>query len=377
MKLAFNALLLAEESTGMRTLMVGLLNGLKDLPLRDRWIVYVRPGVRKRLVLPEWAGCTYIEVRSARTLPGRVITEIVGLPYYDRKHGVDVSFSPTSYLPINQVTPAIITFVDFCCRRVPKGYSWSQRLSSRLRAEHSLLRASGVVAISETMRRDLLAAYGNRLDAPVVAMPLGVDERLFYKERGDVRAGNATFQFANNSILTSGGTNARKDVGTLISAYARLPRALTDNVPLVVMGPCDSRAKAAMLGEVADDLRARIVFTGFVDYEAKRELFALARLFVFPTLDEGFGLPILEAMAVGVPVICSDLEVLREVGGDRAVYFPPRNVEALAREIAKALTEAPSLKRMSVGGRERARMFTWKSAAEKLMALIRQVYDAR
>ncbi len=376
MKLAFNALLLAEESTGMRTLMVGLLNGLKDLALRDRWIVYVRPGVRKRLVLPEWAGCTYIEVGSARTLPGRVITEIVGLPYYDRKHGIDVSFSPTSYLPINQVTPAIITFVDFCCRRVPKGYSWSQRLSSGLRAEHSLLRASGVVAISETMRRDLLAAYGKRLSAPVVAMPLGVDENLFDARQTAAPSGSAPFRFASNCILTSGGTNARKDVGTLISAYARLPTTLTANVPLVVMGPCDLRAKTAMLRDVAADLRARIIFTGFVGYEDKRELFASASLFVFPTLDEGFGLPILEAMAVGVPVICSDLDVLREVGGDRAVYFPPGDVPALAREIASALLDVASMRRMRVGGRKRARMFTWRAAAEKLMTLIRQVYDA-
>ena len=122
-----------------------------------------------------------------------------------------------------------------------------------------------------------------------------------------------------------------------------------------MIGPCDSAAKATLLQEVTDDLRGRIIFTGFVNYEEKLRLYSLARMFVFPSLDEGFGLPVLEAMAAGLPVICSDLDVLREVGGDTAVYFQPKNVEVLTESMASMLTDASPVDNVSAEGQKRAR----------------------
>jgi glycosyltransferase involved in cell wall biosynthesis len=301
--------------------------------------------------------------------------ELWGLPYYDRRFSVDMTFSPTVYLPLNQRLPAIDTLVDFSWQRMPDILPLIQRLSLQLRFEQSLLRAAGVITISETMCRDLLRKYGSRLKVPVEPMPLGVQPDFFeapYRSpRSHIRE---RYGLDGYIILSSGGTHPRKDIRTLARACGLLPASLTEQLYVVVIGPCESRARTAILSELDGPLRRRFIFTDFITFEETLDLFSLAQLFVFPTLDEGFGMPVLEAMAVGKPVICSELDVLREVGDEAVQYFPPRDASALASQIMQLWNNEEKRRQMTMAGLERARLFTWEASANRLLCLIRRVY---
>lgn len=373
MRFSFNALLLAEYSTGMRTLIVGVLSGLRSLVPSEEWVVYIRPKIQTRIDLPRWDGCHYVQVPLAKSLPGRLMTELWFLPSLDRRHAVDVSYNPVAYLPLNQKIPAVVTFVDFTGSRVPAGYTLGQRLSHGLRYKHALFHARGIATISETMNRDLLATYGQQLKAVVAPILCGVGPEFFQPPMIPASDLDRRYGLHGNVLLASGGTNARKDIQTLARSFAILPGQIVDAMTVVVMGPSRPREVARILELIPVERRHRFRIIGFVPQRDVLELTAKARLMAFPTLDEGFGLPVLEAMAAGKPVICSDLDVLREVGGDCVRYFPVQDYTALAQSIEELWTTDVQCRRMSVTGQERARLFTWDAVAERLMELLRSV----
>jgi alpha-1,3-rhamnosyl/mannosyltransferase len=372
MRFSFNALLLRSDAAGIGTLIRGLLHGLGDVGASHEWVVYLRPGVSKAVELPRWEGCRYVEIPGARMKAGRVAMELFGLPAYDRRFGVDVAYSPTSYLPLTQGVPAVATVVDFCWLRVPHAVPGWRRLSLRLRMERSLLRAAGIATISETMRRELLARYGAQLRAPVCATPLGVGPAFFAARALPQTGARARYGAAGTLILASGGTDPRKDVESLVRACKLLPREILQDARVMVIGPRSRRAEQAILSAVNEEVASKIRFTGFIPLAEVLELFACASLFVYSTLDEGFGLPVLEAMAAGVPVVCSDLEVLREVGGDTVIYTPMRDPAALARMMLIPLLDRALAEDLAARARERAATFTWARTAERLLTLFAQ-----
>ena len=365
MRVSFNALLLTGQSAGLGTLTLGLLQGLQAAECLEEVVVLVRPGMCQALHLPRWERCCYHEVPAARTKAGRLAMELVGLPAYDRKFQVDVAYSPTSYLPLNQRRPAVATLVDFCWLRAPETVPFLRRLSLHLRMERSLLRAAGIATISHSMRKDLLARYGARLHQPVRAAPLGVDQRFFRVRDGTTRDPRDRLGIRGSVILASGGTDPRKDVQTLVRGFALLPDALRRNHHVVIIGSADRGSVRLILGKPDGGVQERVVFTGFIPLAEVLEWFSVADLLVYPSLDEGFGLPVLEAMAAGVPVVCSDLEALREVGGDAVSFVPPRSPVILADAMECLLTDRSLREQRIQEGRERARSFTWTACAQE------------
>jgi glycosyltransferase involved in cell wall biosynthesis len=117
-------------------------------------------------------------------------------------------------------------------------------------------------------------------------------------------------------------------------------------------------------------LRDSVQITRWVPREELYSLYARARAFVYPSMFEGFGMPVLEAMAAGIPVACSDIPPLREVAGDAALYFDPLNEDAIASAIERVMTDASLRERLATAGRERARPFTWERCAEQTLKVL-------
>lgn len=365
-RVSFNALLLSADGTGIRTLILGLLGGFKQIHPPEEFVVYLRQGLGADPELPRWRGCRYVEIPRTRSLVGRVAAELLLLSRYDRDLGVRVAYSPTSYLPLGQSVPAVATIVDLVWRLVPADVPIVRRLSLRFRMESSLTQAAGLVAISESVRGEALAAFGNRLKASIRVLPLGVDGRFFDVERNGVKRGETL-------ILASGGTDSRKGVDTLLDAVAALPVSLARRIRLVVTGPREERRVEELLQRTDGWLRERIDFPGFVSIQELMHLFSQADLFVYPSRYEGFGLPVLEAMAAGIPVICSDLPVLREVGGDCVSYFPVGSAAGLAQRLLRVLTNEPIRANVVADGRAKAREYTWERTAGILLEVLRSV----
>ena len=172
-------------------------------------------------------------------------------------------------------------------------------------------------------------------------------------------------------LLSMGNTKPHRDLPTLLRAFARLAPAAHD-LRLLLVGSEPPGYLDAKMVDLPPDIRARASFTGRVKDAELRALYAGAAAFIFPSRYEGFGLPPLEAMAFGAPVVCADATSLPEVVGDAALLFPVGDAEVLARVLARVLDDATLREHMSRAGRDRAAQFTWERTSAATVAVYRQ-----
>jgi len=172
-------------------------------------------------------------------------------------------------------------------------------------------------------------------------------------------------------LLSMGNAKPHKDLPTLLRAFAHLAPAWPD-IRLLLVGAEPPGNLGAVLEGVPADVHARVAFTGPVSDAELRALYAGASAFVFPSRYEGFGLPPLEAMALGAPVVCADAASLPEVVGDAALLFPAGDSGALTRALKNMLGDSALRERLSRAGRERAARLTWESTAAATVAAYRE-----
>ncbi len=287
-----------------------------------------------------------VEVR-ARAVPARGLHELwarTPLPPVEWLTGrLDVFHATNFVLPPLRRAGGVVTVHDLAFLHHTATVSPA---SARYRAlvPRSLARAAVVLTPSEAVAEQVREAYAPRV--PVLAVPHGVDPAWQAAAPPD-DALRARLGLPSSYVLFVGTLEPRKDVRTLLAAHALLPGA----PPLVLVGPPG-------WGESLDVRGA--VTPGFLGDAELRPVMAGAAALVLPSQDEGFGLPVLEAMATGTPVVASDLPVLREVGGDLAEYAPVGDAEAFAEALRRVL-DAPG---DAAARRARAAGFTWTRSAE-------------
>jgi glycosyltransferase involved in cell wall biosynthesis len=245
-------------------------------------------------------------------------------------------------LPLRCPSPAVLTVHDLSFERDAQMMGRIDRIVFRTVVPRSARRAARVLAVSERTRRDLVGLYGIPEDK-IVVTPNAVDPAF---TPGGLNAGY---------LLFVGAIQERKDP----LAAADAARAV--GLPLVVAGPEKDARLARELERRGADLR------GYVDKEQLADLYRGAACLVLPSRFEGFGLPVLEAMACGTPVVATNDPAMREVGGDAAVYAEPAE---LADAIRKVLAEREERSR---AGLERVRHFSWDETARRTVAVYREV----
>lgn len=244
-------------------------------------------------------------------------------------------------LPLGWRGRSVVTLHDLHFERHPHVMSVADRLTFKAVVPRASRRADHVIAVSERTKHDAVELY--RLPPERIAVvPHGVDPAF---SPGDV-AGKGGF------VLFVGAIQQRKDPAAALAA------ARAVGIPLVVVGPQKDAALARRLADDGADVR------GFVSQEELVRLYRTAEALVLPSRYEGFGMPVLEAMASGTPVVCSDDDALREVAGDAGIYGD------LAEGIRRALADR---ERFARAGIERARAFTWAEAARRTVEVYRQV----
>jgi glycosyltransferase involved in cell wall biosynthesis len=235
--------------------------------------------------------------------------------------------------------------------------------------------ADAVLVDAEAVKRMVVETFQVD-DGRVHVIPIGVDAARFRQASPEVgRAVRARYGLDDDSriVLFVGTLEPRKNVPTLLRAFARLRSSGRGpgGLRLVITGPRGWGADGVL--RTAEGLGLRdVVFTGPVNDDDLVGLYSEASLFTFPSLYEGFGLPALEAMACGVPVIASDIPVLREVLGDAAQFVAPTDVEGLAALMERVLADENDRAVLIERGRQRAARFTWRETAQRTFA----VYEA-
>jgi glycosyltransferase involved in cell wall biosynthesis len=245
--------------------------------------------------------------------------------------------------------------------------NWIERL---LIPDHKKM-IDHVVTISEASRRDIIAHLGFNEDLVTVVNP-GIDMDRFRPVHSTHASDQPSQSKHRKYVLCVGGADPTKNVETLIDAFSVLPQGLKSTYNLILAG--DFRRR--------DDIRQRVakagietltIFSGIVSDERLIELYQHATVFVFPSRYEGFGLPVLEAMACGCPVISSNASSLPEVAGDAALLVDPADVGGFVRSMERVLTDAALRQSMRERGLARAAQFPWERTARETIAVYQNV----
>jgi glycosyltransferase involved in cell wall biosynthesis len=297
---------------------------------------------------------------NARSRVQWVLGEQTLLPWLARRAGVDLLHSLASTAPGWGRSRRVVTVHDLIYARFPEAHSGIRERGMRLLVPLAVRRSDRVIADSQSTREDLIELLGAAPDrVDVVPLGLGAVRREQPLSEPDVRArmdlGDRTV------ILALSAKRPHKNLSALIGALSRMPPG---ERPLLVLPGYPTwhedelRARALALG-VEHDVR----FPAWVSAAELEGLWALARAFVFPSLYEGFGLPVLEAMARGVPVACSNTSSLPEVAGDAALLFDPRDEAAIAGALTRLLGDDALRARLRSLGFARSEQFTWERTA--------------
>ncbi|RMD60365.1 glycosyltransferase family 1 protein [Candidatus Parcubacteria bacterium] len=298
----------------------------------------------------------------------RIFWEQALFPQTLKRRGVDMLHALAFSAPVMGRLPTVVTVHDLAFRRYPATLPLYKRLYYEAVFTRSLRRACRIITISEAVRAEIIHTF----DIPpekVVAIPLGVDE-VFLSPPSDERVAHVCRKFGIEPpfLLAVGTLEPRKNLLMLLRAFCdakqRDPEFPHKLVLVGKQGWLRNR-------EFSDLVRSshEILLTGYVPQEELPALYAGAEIFLFPSLYEGFGLPLLEAFASGVPVLASDIPVHREVCGEAAVLIPPTQTD-LWRDTILALTRDKWMREeLRTRGAKRVRQFSWKKTAEKTLAV--------
>ena len=244
------------------------------------------------------------------------------------------------------------TVYDMTCWLVPEMHSAANIAKAKQFAASVMQRADGLIAISEATRQDAVRILGIDASRVEVIYP-GVADAFFTATPASA---------AKPYILFVGTVEPRKNLGVLLDAYARLPRSVHDEFDLVVAGSAGWGDPSVLRRLARGEPGVR--YAGYVTEDALPALNAGASVFVYPSLYEGFGLPVAQAMASGVPVITSNTSCLPEVAGDAALLVDPRSPAELAGALERLLTSPSQRSALGANGRRRAAAFRWDRCAQ-------------
>lgn len=335
---------LGRQRTGDESYVANLLRELAGLDGAER--LRVGASTRHPDLVP--AGITPVALPAS----SQALRLAVRLP---RLAGRSARLLHTQYVvPPRLHVPAVVTVHDLSFEHHPEWMAPHDRVLFRTLVPRAVRRAARVLTVSEFTKADIVERYGVAPERVVVTHN-GVDPAF---TPDGPRPDRPPY------LLFVGALQPRKDLVTALEALARLP----DAPPLVVVGPAKRRTDQVEAALDRLHLRDRVELVGHVPFEELTALYRGAEALVFPSLFEGFGLPVLEAMASGTPVVTTTTSALPEVAGDAAVLVPPSDPAALADGIDRALRDGAALR---TAGLARAATFRW----DALAATTRQVYE--
>jgi glycosyltransferase involved in cell wall biosynthesis len=285
----------------------------------------------------------------------------------------DLLFVPAHVLPIVHPLRSVVTVHDLGYLYYPEAHRFLDRLYLDLSTRYNARAATHLIADSSATERDLIERYGTEPDKITVVYP-GYDETTFQPVRDEeaIETAKARYDIAGDYILFVGTLQPRKNLTRLIEAFSNT-QYLISNTQLVIAG-----RKGWLYEEIFQQvedlgLKGKVVFTDYVPEGDLPALISGARLCVFPSLYEGFGLPVLEAMACGTPVVCSNVSSLPEVAGDAAILVDPLDVKELAAAMECVLGDEELQAGLIERGFEQVRKFSWERCARETLNVLESV----
>jgi glycosyltransferase involved in cell wall biosynthesis len=322
-----------------------------------------------------WAGGGAPRLRRSRWPTGnplaRIVWEQLALPLAARQEGLDLLHALAFVAPLAPACPSVVTVYDLSFLRYPAHFKAANRLYLQTFTGLSCRRARRVIAISHSTRADVVRRFGLPAEQVAVVYP-GSEPQFRPLPKAEVEAFRAARGLPEAFVLYLGTLEPRKNVAGLVRAFARARLRGAGGVKLVLAGAPGWKPEELDRALEASGLAGEVILPGYVPAADKPLWYNAARVFVYPSEYEGFGLPVLEALACGVPVITADTSSLPEVAGQAACLVPPGDEAALAEALHSLLADAARRAELAGQGPSQAARFSWPEAAKRTAAVYRQ-----
>ncbi len=299
----------------------------------------------------------------------------VKLPHYIKRERIDLFFSPCYKAPFSISCNLVITILDLLFLKIPfyhKPANFLYNCYIKNITNSIAGRADAVITCSEHSKRDLIEIL-KLPQRKIRVIPLGLEERFCPAGVRSVEKIKEKYNLKEKYILYVGNLRPHKNVQALLKAYAHLPEKLKQEYQLIIVG--EKCHYYNVLLKLVKELKidSRLIFTDFLEDADLPVLYSGASLFVFPSFYEGFGLPPLEAMACGTPVITSNVSSLPEVIGEAGILINPEDTYELTKAMKKLLTDAELISEMREKGLKRVKLFQVQETNQKILNLFEKI----
>ncbi len=367
---------------GVGSYIRNLVHALARLDRENQYVLVAAPdGVEELAGLPE-------NFRIAiRRRPDTSLLDQITFPLFLQQFSADLFHIPLNAVAWFMPRPYVVTIHDMSSLLFPSP-SGRRRLLRRYHFRRGLLRAARVIAVSGATRRDvenILGVPAERI-RQIYEAP---DPRFLSDSAAECEAARAErqrvlerYQVNYPYVLYAGPIRPQKNVPRLVEAFAVLrgeleTHPLYKDLRLIIIGDEIARFPAVRHAVIRTRVEHAVRFLGFLPLETLRVFYQSAAVFAFPSLYEGFGLPPLEAMACGAPVVTSNVSSLPEVVGDAAVLVNPENVFDIARGLREALLNEPLRRELIRRGRQRVQRFSWEATAREVLQTYQEALGLR
>ncbi|HLY19384.1 MAG TPA: glycosyltransferase family 1 protein, partial [Bryobacteraceae bacterium] len=355
---------------GIGTYIRGLLHALADIDQSDEYTLVALPDdVASFAMLP--ANFQAIAYRRADSRKRNHLA----FPWFLRSLSPSLVHIPLNQVPLFMTEPYVVTIHDMASLLFGTG-SGMRVHARRFLLRRGLLRARRIMAVSDTTRRDVHDALGIPADR-IRLVYNAPNPDFFLPAEGDRARILERYQIDYPFLLYAGNIRPQKNIPRLVEAFAVVRERLSRhpvyrNLHLIIIGDEISSYPSVRRAVSQTRVEKVVRFLGFVPFDALRIFFGSAALFVFPSLYEGFGLPPLEAMATGTPVVTSNVSSLLEVLGDAALMVNPENVFEIARGIQEALLDDDLRATLINKGKAQAARYSWERTARDVLEVYRE-----
>lgn len=339
-----------------------------------RWLPQLDPDVDVDVLWPE--GVPMPEVPDDKRNPYQTIQAGGAFARIFREHsgavnkaGVDLIHYPCNVIGLRERRPAVVTVHDLTFLENPTWYKWERALYNKWGVSQSVRRARRIIAVSEATAKELV----KRLNVPrdrIDVIYNGVDERFVPLEEGADAPIREKYKLPERYFLFVGTLEPRKNVDRLIRAWARIADKVA--VDLAIVGRDGWKVEPIYKDLNAVEQPERIHRIGFLDHDDLPGVMAAAEALVYPSLAEGFGIPVAEAMACGTPVVTSKISSLPEVAGDAGLLVDPYDVGEIGGAMWRIADSEELRADLSQRCIERAKRFSWKQSAEETLETYRK-----
>ncbi len=334
------------------------LTELEKIDKKNRYVIYLP-------VEPTWDMPKEREAWQYEILPNRFLWTIFVLTPAIRKQKFDIFFSPTHYAPLFARCPQVISILDLSYKHFPELFKKKDLLQLNLWGRHSVGRAVKIITISNSAKNDIIREYGIP-EAKVEVVYLGVKE--VSESKMSKKEILAKHEVKEPFILFVGTLQPRKNIVRLVEAFSRMK----SNLQLVIIGRRGWQYEETLNAPSRFGVSDSVLFLENVTDEELPAFYESARIFVLPSLYEGFGLPILEAMKYGCPVLTSNVSSLPEAGGDAAIYFDPESVSDITEKMEKVLSDEKLRAEIIKKGYEQVKKFSWGRSAKEVLKVLEE-----